>query len=324
MLTVLRFNFAVPGLDRSALAAAYQAGVEMVRLADDNGVQMVSLEEHHGADNGWSPAPLTNAALVLGATKRISVVVQALLVPLHDPLRLAEQLAVLDLASGGRIVAVAGLGYRPEEYADVGADWAGRGKALDEALEAIVAAWTGEPFTFRGRQVRVTPPPKSPAARMLWVGGAAKASARRAARLGLPFCPPAHLPDLAAYYEAQCAEFGTSGFVIMPPDDTTLVFVAEKPDLAWEELGEHLLHEARTYAAWQPPGQVTAARSHATTVEELRAEGRYKILSPEECVARARAGADVTVLHPLCGGMPVERGWECVRLYLDEVLPALG
>ena len=90
----------------------------MAAVADRNGFMAVSLEEHHGVDDGWSPAPLTTAGLILGRTKNMRVMVQALLVPLNDPLRVAEQVAVLDLASGGRINVVAGLGYRPEEYAD--------------------------------------------------------------------------------------------------------------------------------------------------------------------------------------------------------------
>ncbi|MBX6388785.1 MAG: LLM class flavin-dependent oxidoreductase [Frankia sp.] len=326
MLSILRFNFAVPGLDRGALAASYQAGVEMARYADEAGFAMISLEEHHGAENGWSPAPLVNAGLVLGATRRVHVIIQALLVPLNDPLRVAEQLAVLDLASGGRITAVAGLGYRPQEYADAGLDWSKRAALLDECLDAITSAWTGEEFEYRGRRLRVTPMPRSARAQLLWVGGSVKASARRAARLGLPLCPPSNLPELEAYYHAQCAARGTSGFVVMPPPDLSLIHVAEDPDKAWAEIGKHFLHEATLYSSWQPPGQTSAAHSHATTLEELRAEGRYRILTPQECVARAvgdgdTPGAPTTVLHPLCGGMPPEEGWKSLRLYVEEVLP---
>jgi alkanesulfonate monooxygenase SsuD/methylene tetrahydromethanopterin reductase-like flavin-dependent oxidoreductase (luciferase family) len=322
MLTVLRFNFAVPDLDRGRLAASYQAGVEMARYADAHGVGMVSLEEHHGADNGWSSAPLTIAGLILGATSKVHVIVQALLVPLHDPLRLAEQLATLDLASRGRITAVAGMGYRPVEYAEAGLDWSRRAALLEESLEAMLAAWSGEPFEFRGRTTRATPPAASAPAQLLWVGGGVKASARRAARLGLPFCPLIHSPELESYYYERAAEYGTSGFVVLPPANTVFTHVAEDPDKAWAELGEHFLHEATLYSSWQPEGQTSAARSHATTVAELRAEGRYRVVSPDELVAEAQAGgADVVVLHPLVGGMPPERAWESLRLYVEQVLP---
>ena len=126
------------------MSAQYKAGIEMAKYADDNNFFTVSFEEHHGADDGWSPTPLTNAALVAGVTKNVRIIVQALLVPLHDPIRLAEQIAVLDLATGGRLSCVAGLGYRPEEYEQAGKSWKDRGKILDDSLTAMLAAWTGE------------------------------------------------------------------------------------------------------------------------------------------------------------------------------------
>src|SRR5207248_9873568 len=90
--------------------------------ADSNGHDLVVLSERHGVDDGYLPAPLTLAAAIAGRTKRININIAALLVPLHDPVRLAEELAVLDLASGSRVGVVAGLGYRDEEFAMAGVD----------------------------------------------------------------------------------------------------------------------------------------------------------------------------------------------------------
>lgn len=325
-ISLLRFNFVLPGRDPATLAQMYRTGIEMAEVADRNGFMAITVEEHHGVDDGWSPAPLTTAAMILGCTKNVRVMVQALLVPLNDPLRVAEAVAVLDLASGGRINVVAGLGYRPQEYADAGVDWATRGATMDESLDAILAAWTGEEFTYRGRIVRVTPTPRSPAGAILFVGGSGRPAARRAARLGLPLLPAAHLPELADYYQQQCAEHGTSGFVILPPEHTALTLLAEDPDAAWAELGHHLLHEARRYQSWQTADVHSAVSSSATTVDELRAEGIYEILSPGEAITRCREQGDAAtmVLHPLCGGIPVDRGWDTVNLYVDQVLPALS
>jgi alkanesulfonate monooxygenase SsuD/methylene tetrahydromethanopterin reductase-like flavin-dependent oxidoreductase (luciferase family) len=325
-ISILRFNFVLPGRDPATLASMYQAGVEMAEVADRNGFMAVTVEEHHGVDDGWSPAPLTCAALMLGRTTTLRVMVQALLVPLNDPIRVAEAIAVLDLASGGRINVVAGLGYRPEEYAAAGVDWDHRGAAMDEALDAILNAWTGEEFTFRGRTVRVTPTPKSPPAAILFVGGSGRPAARRAARLGLPLLPAAHLPELQKYYEEQCVRHATNGFAILPPEHTRLTLLADEPDRAWSELGHHLLHEAKRYQSWQTPDIHSAVSSHANTVDELRAEGIYEILSPDQAIERCRDDGDFAtmVLHPLCGGIPVERGWDTVNLYVDRVLPALS
>jgi alkanesulfonate monooxygenase SsuD/methylene tetrahydromethanopterin reductase-like flavin-dependent oxidoreductase (luciferase family) len=325
-ISLLRFNFVLPGRDPATLASMYQAGIEMAAVADQNGFMAVTVEEHHGVDNGWSPAPLTIAGLMLGRTKDIRLMVQALLVPLNDPLRVAEAVAVLDLASGGRINVVAGLGYRPEEYADAGVDWKTRGATMDESLDAIVAAWSGEEFTYRNRKVRVTPTPLTPASDILFVGGSGRPAARRAARLGLGLLPAAHLPELQKYYEEQCAEHDTKPFMIMPPEKTTLTVLAEDPDKAWAELGHHLLHEAQRYQSWQTADIHSAVSSKATNVEELRAEGIYRILSPEQAIEVCKDEGDFAtmVLHPLVGGMPIEAGWDTVNLYVDKVLPALA
>ncbi|CBG69734.1 MULTISPECIES: LLM class flavin-dependent oxidoreductase [Streptomyces] len=320
-VTVVRFNLVEPGATPASLRARYRAAVEMAAYADEQGVSTVQTEEHHGVVNNWLPSPFVFAGAVFGATRRIAVTVSAMIGPLHDPLRLAEDIAVLDLVSGGRLVTVAGIGYRPEEYTQFDVDWKSRGKLQDEVLETLLRAWTGEPFEYRGRTVRVTPRPGTEPHPLLLVGGSSKAAARRAARLGLPFFPSAHLPELEAYYKERLVEYGTEGWTMMPAAETPLLHVAEDPDRAWAEYGTHFLHEARTYASWQSAGIRSAVRSGATTVTELRAEGVYRIVTPDECVD---LGLDNLVLHPLAGGMPVAEGWRSLRLFAERVLPALG
>ncbi|WP_328836840.1 LLM class flavin-dependent oxidoreductase [Streptomyces europaeiscabiei] len=319
-VTVVRFNLVEPGATPASLRTRYRAAVEMAAYADERGISTVQTEEHHGVENNWLPSPFVFAGAVFGATRRIAVTVSAMIGPLHDPLRLAEDIAVLDLVSGGRLVTVAGIGYRPEEYAQFDVDWKGRGKLQDEVLETLLLAWTGEPFAYRGRTVRVTPRPGTDPHPLLLVGGSSKAAARRAARLGLPFFPSAHLPELEAYYKERLVEYGTEGWTMMPAAETPLLHVAEDPDRTWAEYGGHFLHEARTYASWQSAGIRSAVRSGASTVGELRAEGVYRIVTPDECVA---LGLDNYVLHPLAGGMPVEEGWRGLRLFAERVLPRL-
>ncbi|WP_406220271.1 LLM class flavin-dependent oxidoreductase [Streptomyces canus] len=320
-VTVVRFNLVEPGATPASLSARYRAALDMAAYADEHGITTVQTEEHHGVDNNWLPSPFAFAGAVFGATRRISVTVSAVIGPLHDPLRLAEEIAVLDLLSGGRLVTVAGIGYRPEEYALFDVEWRRRGRLQDELLETLLKAWTGEEFEYRGRTVRITPRPFTDPHPLLLVGGSSKAAARRAARLGLPFFPSAHLPELEAYYKERLVEYGTEGWTMMPTAETPLLHIAENPDEAWARHGEHFLHEARTYASWQSGDIRSAVRSAAASVEELRAEGVYRILTPDECVEQ---GLDNLVLHPLAGGMPVEEGWRSLRLFAERVLPALN
>jgi alkanesulfonate monooxygenase SsuD/methylene tetrahydromethanopterin reductase-like flavin-dependent oxidoreductase (luciferase family) len=326
VMATARFNLVQPGVEPNEMSERYRAMLDMVELMDRSGFSMISLEEHHGAPDGWSPAPLATAGLIFGRARNLGITISAILVPLHDPLRLAEDIAVLDLASGGRLIVVAGIGYRPSEYVMHRKDWDTRGQLFDEALDAMLAAWTGEPFEYHGETVQVTPRPVTQPHPTLLIGGTSRISARRAARYGLPFFPAANLPELEAYYYERCAAEGKEGFCMMPPVDTTMVFVAEDPDKAWAELGGYLFHESLTYANWQTPDIKSAVHSHATSVEELRAEKMYQIMSPEECIEHAtRGGGDAAVMiHPLCGGMPIDRGWECVNLVVERVLPALA
>ncbi|MEU6622202.1 LLM class flavin-dependent oxidoreductase [Streptomyces litmocidini] len=318
--SVVRFNLVDPRATPDSLSERYRAALAMAAYADEHGVDTVQTEEHHGVENNWLPSPFAFAGAVFGATRRIAVTVSAIIGPLHDPLRLAEDIAVLDLLSGGRLVTVAGIGYRPEEYEERGVDWGRRGRLQDLLLETLLTAWTGEPFTYQGRTVRVTPRPFTRPHPMLLVGGSSRAAARRAARLGLPFFPSAHLPELEEYYRERCAEYGTEGWTMMPAERTPLLHLSEDPDRTWAEHGGHFLHEARTYASWQSKDIRSAVRSTATTVAELRAEGVYRVVTPEECLA---LGLESPVLHPLCGGMPVEEGWRSLRLFCEEVLPRL-
>lgn len=324
-VSIFRFNLVLPGYDARQLSHMYQEMLEMASYAEDRGLTAVNVEEHHTGDDGWGPSPFVAAGLLAGRTSRLQIMASAFLAPLYDPIRVAKDLAVLDLASGGRVRAVAGVGYRREEYDLFGVDWDRRGAIMDENVAAILRAWTGEEFEFRGRRVKVTPTPMSPAQALLMVGGAARPAARRAARHGLAFVMHSSQPDVKAYYEEQCAVMGTTPMAMMPTSESGVLLLAEDPDRAWAKVGKHLLYEATRYGAWN---RETAAGpsnySVATTVEELRAEGVYKILTPEDAADRHRRDGGTLALHPMCGGIAPEDAWETVRLTVDRLLPALS
>jgi alkanesulfonate monooxygenase SsuD/methylene tetrahydromethanopterin reductase-like flavin-dependent oxidoreductase (luciferase family) len=321
---ILRLNFVQPNIDAKELSARYQAGLEMARFADQHGFMSVTQEEHHGADNGWSPSPLVTAGAILASTKNIMVSISALLVPLHDPLRIAEDIAVIDLMSGGRLIVIGGLGYRPSEYEAHGKDWAGRGKLMDECVAALLGAWTGEPFEYQGRTVKVTPAPLTKPHPTFFIGGTSKAAVRRAVRFNLPIFFAAPVPELKEYFDQLHAEQGTEGLAMVPESGFFHTFLAEDPDQAWAQYGHHLFHEASTYHSWQTSDIRSAVHSYATSPEELRAEGIYRILTPDEAIAMGKADPMVNfAFHPLIGGMPIDAAWQSLQLYADKVLPAL-
>jgi alkanesulfonate monooxygenase SsuD/methylene tetrahydromethanopterin reductase-like flavin-dependent oxidoreductase (luciferase family) len=318
-LIVVRYDLRAPAFARVDHAALYAACLDQCAWADAQGLDMVVLSEHHGVDDGYLPAPLTLAAAIAGRTRRIGINVAALLVPFHDPVRLAEQLAVLDLASGSRVSLVAGLGYRDEEFRMAGIDRRERGKLLEEAIDVLRRAWSGEPFTWRGRTIRVTPRPASPP--MILIGGSTPAAARRAARLRCGFFPAVGDTALASLYEAECARLGFQGFTSLP-GGPGFVHVSRDPERDWARIAPHALYDAQTYASWQPAGQRSEVHTAARDADELRRSGVYRVLTPAETVALARETGRL-VLHPLMGGIAPDLAWESLRLVEREVLPAL-
>src|SRR5215467_14374957 len=170
----LRYDLRVPPFAGTTHAAQYAACLEQCAWADERGFDFVALSEHHGVDDGYLPAPITLAAAIAGRTRRLPINIAAVLVPLHDPVRLAEELAVLALASGGRVSVIAGLGYRAEEFAMAGVERKARGRLTEEYVDVLRKAWTGEPFEWRGRTVRVTPRPPTPP--MVLMGGSTDAA----------------------------------------------------------------------------------------------------------------------------------------------------
>jgi alkanesulfonate monooxygenase SsuD/methylene tetrahydromethanopterin reductase-like flavin-dependent oxidoreductase (luciferase family) len=304
----------------------YEAALAQCAWADERGFSSVVLSEHHGVEDGFLPAPLVFAAAVAGRTSRVLITISALIVPLHDPLRLAEEMAVLDLASGGRIAIVAGIGYRAEEFEMFGVDKSRRGAILEEHIDVLRKAWTGEPFEYEGRTVRVTPAPVQQPHPTVFIGGSTEVAAKRAARLRLPFFPGVGDPALQETYDAECARLGFDGGFTVLPKGPGFVHVTDDPDKAWAEIAPYALYDATTYASWQPRGQRSQVTTDATTADELRASGVYAVVTPDECVALAKELGPTggLVLHPLMGGMPPELGWQSLELFASKVLPKLG
>ena len=298
--------------------------LEQAAFVDQTGLGAVVLSEHHGSPDGYLPSPLVLASGLAAVTKTAHISIAAVLATLYDPVRLAEDIAVLDLVSGGRISLTLGLGYRPEEFAMLGIPWEGRGRRLDECIEVLLRAWSGERFEWDGRTVEVRPLPLQKPHPLVFVGGSSAIAARRAARFGLPFLPTIGDPELTAAYNAECERLGKDPVFALEPQGPAMVHVAEDPERAWAEIGRHLLHDAQVYDSWQPPGQRTMVTGgNSDTVENLRADGRYRIVTPEDCAALVREHGSV-VLHPMVGGMPPEPSWTSLHLVADKVRPLLN
>jgi alkanesulfonate monooxygenase SsuD/methylene tetrahydromethanopterin reductase-like flavin-dependent oxidoreductase (luciferase family) len=318
----IRFDMRAPTFG-AATTDLYAAAIDMCAWADQHGCLAAVLCEHHGSEDGYLPAPMILASAIAARTERLVISLVAAILPFYDPVRLAEEIAVLDIISKGRTSYVLGLGYRPEEFEHFGLDRAVRGKLADEKLALLRALLSGESVVHEGRRINVTPSPQTPGGPSLMWGGASLAAARRAGRNGLGLLANGTVPGMQETYEAACREHEhTPGPVLLfEPDTPTVTFIADDVDAAWDELGEYLLYDARSYAHWNPDNDVSAGISAARDVADLRDTFKsHRIIHTAQAVDIVRRGGMLN-LSPLCGGMPPGIAWPYLKRVGEVVLP---
>lgn len=301
----------------------YAAALEQCAWADKVGFTDVQLMEHHASTDGYLPSPIVLGSAMAGVTSRLFIRLCLVLLPLYDPLRIAEDLAVLDLISGGRLRLTVGLGYREAEYEQFGVDMKRRPSLMEEAVETLKRAWTGEPFDFRGRRVRVLPRPAQRPRPTITMGGASPASARRAARIADAYYPIA--PRLYEIYQEELLALGKTRSEVernaVTTSDDVYVFVAEDPEREWALIAPHAAHDTREYASWID-GRRGGGFSFVDDIERLKTEGNYRVWTPAECFDQAREHGAL-VFKPLVGGLDPAVGWRSLQLFADKVLPSL-
>jgi alkanesulfonate monooxygenase SsuD/methylene tetrahydromethanopterin reductase-like flavin-dependent oxidoreductase (luciferase family) len=170
------FTGQIPPGSARTFAQEYAETLELVRLAESLGFDSAWVSEHHGSSDGYLPSLLPMLAAFAAVTERIALGTGVVLAPLHDPLRLAEDAAVVDQLSGGRLILGLGVGWRQEEFRMFEASMRYRGLRTEETVEVLRRAWTGRRFSFEGRvlscdRVRVTPPPARPGGPPIYLGG---------------------------------------------------------------------------------------------------------------------------------------------------------
>ncbi len=319
----LKFDLRAPAFGADP-ADLYAAALDMCAWADAAGFDCVRFLEHHGSGDRYCPSPLVMAAAAAARTRRVRIRVRALILPLHDPVRIAEDAAVVDVISRGRLELVVAAGYVAAEFAMFGRSLADRPRLVEEGVEVLKQAWTGEPFAYQGRPALVALRPHRRPRPPIVLGGSSPAAARRAARIADGFEPTSR--PLYDVYLAECARLGACPGPPLPPAPRgQFLYVSEDPERSWRELGPHLLHEMQSYGAWLAEARNATNYRPVADVEELRASGTYQILTPGECVevATALGAGGQLEFHPLVGGADPALGWSCLTLFDQEVRPVL-
>ena len=261
------------------------------------------------------------AAAIAGRTQRILIRPNVLLAPLYEPIKLAEDLAVLQYIAAGRLEVVIGAGYRPVEFEMFGKRREDRKALYLQAFEVLRNAWSGKPFEYQGRSVTITPVP-DPAPRLL-LGGSHPAVARRAAHIADGYYPPGG--EHWDVYRDECLKLGRPDPGPCKPLGPIYTHVTKTPDADWERIAPHVAHCVEAYAEWTVEAYGRAAGPFAAGVDlgKLRESGAYQVLGPEEAVERIRGlGRDRTfILTPLLGGIDPAFSWRGLELFEREVWP---
>lgn len=319
MLTV-RFDLRNPAGCGVELADRYEACLEMCEWAERLGFLAVVLSEHHGVEDGYLPSSLAMAAAIAARTERLLINIAALAAPLHDPIRLAEDAAVVDQLSRGRLQLVLTNGYVPAEFEAFGVALADRPRLVTEAVTTLRRAWSGEPFTHRGRSARVTPRPHREGGPSISLGGASEAAARRAARLGAGFMPS--LPHYWPTYREERLRLGLADPGPGVPFQPMFLHVADDVEAAWAEVGAACLYDMNAYGRWAAEAASDTGYEPVTDLAALRDMGLHLVLTPQECIERANS-TGMLMFHPMIGGLAPDVAWRSLRLFESDVLPHL-
>jgi alkanesulfonate monooxygenase SsuD/methylene tetrahydromethanopterin reductase-like flavin-dependent oxidoreductase (luciferase family) len=321
----IRFDFRNPPFAATSTADRYEAAIDMVEWADRLGFVTVVLSEHHGSADDYLPSPLPMAAAFAARTRNIRINIAALVASFHDPIRLAEDIAVVDCIARGRLDVVVTNGYVESEFVMFDRLLAERPKRTIECIKTLRSAWKGEPFDFRGRTVKVTPRPHQESGPSITMGGSSEAAARRAARLGDGYMPSS--PQLWDHYRDECTKIGKPDPGPYLGGDTGFFHIAHDVDAAWEQIAPYAMHEVNAYGETmaQSGTEGIGGYQRVSDPDELRATGQYRVLTPEQMVDELRAKGEFgfALFHPMMGGIPPALAWESLRLFESEVLPKL-
>ena len=173
--TVLSFDMRAPSFGAPS-EELYAAALEMCAFGDEIGIDGVIFPEHHCSEDGYNPVPSLMATAVAARTKKMAIILGAIVLPLHDPVEVAETIAVADTICGGRLWTTLAAGYVEAEFNMFGKSLADRAMLMDEGLEVIVRALKGERFDYQGREVFVRPLPPSGVSQIMVGGGVAPAA----------------------------------------------------------------------------------------------------------------------------------------------------
>ena len=324
-----------PGMDRS-FREEYRDAIELVKLVEREGLDSAWVSEHHFSEDGYLPSLLVMLAAFAAATERIELGTGVVLAPFHDPIRMAEDFAVVDQISAGRTIAGFGIAWREEEFREFNIDVKSRVGRTRELIDVLRLAWNEDRFDYSGKhfsydQVSVTPKP----ARVppILVGGFVDEAIRRAGRIGDGYISSRAAPDRVAEAFRMAAEERAKAGKDGPPIVALLqnTFVTNDPDDDWPMVRDGIGHQLGTYSGWRagtdvPGKKLEVMPPDEDTIRKMTAYGTPKqvveYLAPIVAVLAEYPESHLIVrLH--YPGMTAEPATTAIRLFARDVAPKL-
>jgi len=322
----LWYDFRNPQQWRRPFESFYAETLDQIVWAEQLGYRSVWLTEHHFVADGYTPSPLVIAGAIGARTTEMVLGTSLMLLPLHDPVRLAEDSITLSLLTGGRFHLGVGIGYRELEFDTFGRRLSHRPSLMEEGVEVIQHAFRGESIAISGKRfsypdVEVSPAPEHKP--MLLIGAMGGPAIERAARIGDGFLSTQN--DHQVEYLEALTRLGKD------PAQASIhagqwVIVDEDPERTWARIGDHAVYQLNEYIGWGafgPPDQVPRFPDRDSIV----AGGGYQLWDGPTAVGelvallRERPQIKDVYLWAQLPGETVESGSQRMEYFMREVAP---
>ncbi len=320
------YDFRNPAQWRRPWEQLYAEILDVAAWTEEAGFEGAWVPEHHLAEDGYMPAPLVALAAIAARTKRIKLGSGIALAPLYHPLRFAEDCAVLDILSGGRLEIGLAIGYRSRETAAFGVDFTKRGRMFDEFLQITARLWAGETVDFDGQFYQLSGaklmPPAPRGSIPLFIGSFTDKAMERVARFGDGFIGSGDLCDM---YTQKLRDQGKDPAAAKIRTTELFMVVAHDPEAAMDELAPYYHHVNNSYGEWANEGTM-ATGLEPMSLDAFKASGTLQIMTPADAIAAIKVKQERMpldhVMMMMPPGLPPGRFVEYATVFANEVIPA--